>query len=311
MKFLLSLLLVFLSFSLFAKNTSLTLWNEPYKSMLEKYVKDITNKKSPNYVPIEDRIAAFDLDGSLIAEEPHTFEELLTNIRLMEKLEKDKSLLKNPIYKAVYTKDNRFFGDLNNVLKKISEAFAGETLDFYKEYLKNAYNNMKNVKFSKPYKELVYAPMVEFIDYLKANGFKVYICSGTQEELIKLIAPDLHIDLDKAIGTVIAYEYVEENGKSVLKMLNNIFEPSANVEFKPVRIHERVGKRPIVALANSFKDRQMLQYTADSNYKNIVMVLNHDDPREVINTHREDILKHAKEKNWIIVSMKDAFKKVF
>ena len=133
---------------------------------------------------------------------------------------------------------------------------------------------------------------------------------GTQEMLVRVVAPDVHLDPDNMIGTLISFEYIEEDNKTYFKMLNRTILPSANMENKPVRIFERTGKRLIFAFANSYKDRQMLKFTAGSKHHKLVLVLDHDSSDEFIH-ERPKLLKLAKEENWTVVSMKKAFKKIF
>lgn len=301
---------ILLNFNL-ASSKDLESWTPEYKSIFVNYMKKITNKNSSKYIPIKDRVAVFDLDGTVITEKPHTLEQLLTNKRLLEKLEENPSLIRNPVYKAVKEGTPGFFSKLENVLKKIAEAFKGETMDFYMDYITDFWRTHENVKFGVPYRELIFKPMLELFSYLKKNKFKVFICSGTQELLVRVVAPDLNLDPNNMIGTIIKFELVEIRGKTTFKMLNKTVLPSANIEDKPVWIFERTGKRPVIAIANSYKDRYMLKYTSDSSYENLVMVLNHDDgEREVIH-NRPKILRLARQEGWGIISMKDAFKEVF
>jgi phosphoglycolate phosphatase-like HAD superfamily hydrolase len=292
----------------------LSSWNDPYRSTYLSYLREVTDPKSPTFIPTEDRIAAFDFDGTVISEKPDSLEAALTNTRLLEKLKADPTLINRPVYKAVKTKDEKYFDSLDHVLDKIAEAFTGERIEAYQKYLSDFYANYKNEKFGRTYKNLYFLPMLELIDYLKENGFEVYLCSGTQTFLLKVVARDAHIKPENGLGTTIAFDFIESSkeagGTSIFVMANKTFPPSANVEFKPVKVFERTGRRPVFAFGNSIKDRFLLKSASDSSYRHMANILDHDDPKEAV--YRADaLLKLAKESHWMIVSMKNAFKKLW
>jgi phosphoserine phosphatase len=308
---LIAILLTFLPAAAQAAAQPLASWNEPWRSKYVDFVKAATDPKSPAYVAPEDRVAAFDFDGTLIVEQPDSLEAALTNTRLMEKLEKDPSLLRLPVYKAVKTKDRAYFEELERVLEKIAEAFAGERMEDYRAYLETFYRTHKDERFGRPFKDLYYLPMLELIDFLRKNGFEVYLCSGTQTFLLKLVAPDAHVKPENSLGTSIAFDFTEsgKDGRSFFTMANKVFPPSANVEFKPVKVMERTGRRPVFAFGNSLKDRFLLKSASDAPH-GMASLVDHDDPREVV--YRADkLLALARERGWTIVSMKNAFKRLF
>ena len=285
-------------------------WNDPVRARLLDWMEKLTSVGGKSYLPPEERVAVFDLDGTVLAESPDSMEAALTTRRLLGKLEKDSSLEKNPLYKAVKDNDRRFFDKLENVLTKVGEAFAGETMEEYLRYLTDFYRNYQNQKFKRSYSEMIYAPMVELIDWLRLNRFQVYVCSGTQEALLKVMAEDLHIPAENMIGTIVRFDYKEEAGKDLFRLEPATVHPSANMEFKPVRIFERVGRRPVFAMANSEKDREMLQYAALHPRSGLALVLYHDDPREAPHS-RPKLLEFARQGGWLVVSMKDTFKRIF
>lgn len=285
-------------------------WNDPVRKRLLDWMARITPVGGKSYVPPQERVAVFDLDGTVLAESPYSMEAALTTTRLLAKLEKDRSLKNKPLYKAVSEKDDKFFDKLDNVLSKVGEAFSGETMDDYLRYLSEFYRTYRNPRFNRTYRELIYGPMVELIDWLQLNRFQVYVCSGTQEELLKVMADDLHLPPENMIGTVVRFNYLEEEGKDYFRLEPATVHPSSNMEFKPVRIFERIGRRPIFAMANSEKDREMLNYAALNPRGGLALVLYHDDIREAPRP-RPRLLELARRGDWLVVSMKEIFKRIF
>lgn len=237
---------------------------------------------------------------------------MLAKQRLLEKVKNNSQLETNPLYKAVLGNDATYI--YQNVKTAIVEAFAGETLKFYTEYCRRFLYNQMHPRFNRPYVEMFYAPMIELIDYLKDNEFKVYIVSTSQQEFIRSISKDiLNISIEHVIGTMVAYRLQNDDKsiKPVFIRTMGYFDPYNADANKVVRIRERGLQPSIFAFGNSSGDLAMLEATAASGLPNLVCILDHDDPGREYEYHKPKLLKKAQADGWNIVSMKRDFSVVF
>lgn len=284
----------------------------PAKLKIVSFVEAVSDPYSKNFVPVEQRNAFFDMDGTIFCEKPNYIEVVLTKQRLLEKLKNNSQLETNPLYKAVLENDTTYI--YQNVKAAIAEAFAGETLKFYTEYCRRFLYNQMHPRFNRPYVEMFYAPMIELIDYLKDNEFKVYIVSTSQQEFIRSISEHiLNISREHIIGTMVSYQlqHDDKNKKPVFVRKPEYFDPYNADANKVVRIRERGLLPSIFAFGNSSGDLAMLEATAASGLPNLVCILDHDDPGREYEYHKTELLKKAQSGGWNIVSMKRDFRVVF
>ena len=282
------------------------------KDKIVSFVESVTTPFSNKFVPKDLRRAFFDMDGTLLCEKPNYLEVVVSEYRLVEKLNKDKSLMQKDIYKAAYENDTEFLH--KNVKDVIAEAFAGETLQFYLDYCKKFLLKQKHPRFSRAYIELFYTPMLELIDYLQDHGFKVYVVSTSQQEFIRSISEKiLKLPHDQIIGTMVGFSLanLEKNEPSIFIRNRDYFEPYNADEAKVIRMRERGVMPSIFAFGNSMGDYAMLDATADSGLPNLVCILDHDDPDREYEYHKPDLLEIANKREWNIVSMKRDFRAVF
>lgn len=295
-------------------NVALHAWNSTQiRATIINFVKEVSNQKSSSFVPKEERIAVFDLDGTLLCEKPEYIEVLIMLKRLKEKAEADPKLLTNPIYSAAVNGNGDFFNNNpDNITKALLEAFEGEEQDFYLNYCLNFMNNQLHPNLRKPYIELFYFPMLELIKYLKDNGFSVYIVSTSLQGFIRSFSESsLRVVKGNVIGSAVAFEYKIKNGKAKFVRMEKWILPYNAKEGKAERIRERVGKTPILAFGNSGGDLAMLEWTDTNTYRHLILVLDHNDSDREYFYQKERLLKIARERNWIIVRMKEDFKVVF
>lgn len=288
-------------------------WNDGIaKDRIVSFVESVTTPFGRNFVPAELRRAFFDMDGTLVCEKPEYLEVVVAEHRLMEKLEKNPALGQKSIYKAVSENDRKYL--YTHVKEVILEAFAGETLEFYLKYCKDFIFNRQHQRFSRPYSELFYAPMLELMDYLKDHGFKVYVVSTSQQEFIRSIAGSVFkLPPDQIIGTMVGFSLanLEKNEPPVFVRNHDYFSPYNADDAKVVRMRERGVMPSIFAFGNSMGDYAMLDATADSGLPNLPCVLDHDDPEREYDYHKAELLDIAKKRGWHIVSMKRDFRTVF
>jgi hydroxymethylpyrimidine pyrophosphatase-like HAD family hydrolase len=163
------------------------------------------------------------------------------------------------------------------------------------------------------YTDLVYQPMLELLDYLRAGGFDVHIVSGGTVEFIRAYADDVYgVPPQSVVGSSFAYEFRDTSG--IPEIFRNpdlsVFNDSA---VKPVSIQLHIGKRPILAFGNSDGDLQMLEYTDDGSGPALALLLHHDDAERefAYDEGAENALQAAGERGWTVVSMKNDFARVF
>ena len=301
--------------------------NSEVKNKLVEYVKDVTNKKSKNFIPVEDRIATFDMDGTILCETaPYYFEGML----LIHRTLYDKTYTPSEKEKNFVTGLERFITSRDPKDKKESSAryqasvFTGMTDDEYTTYIKNFIEETPVVGLSNlKWGEAFYLPMVEVIKYLQANDFKVYIVSGSDRETVRVLTCDLlNIPKNQIIGTDIEisaknqgdvdgkdYDYTAEDylirGEFVRK----------NVKLNKVtNIAREIGKQPVLAFGNSTGDTSMLNYAINGNkYKSAAFfVLCDDTEREFGKLKQAEKDNKLAEKNgWNKISMRNDWKTIY
>ena len=307
-----------------ALDNPLSSWNEgTNKTEIMAFVNKITNPNSPNFVPESDRIAVFDNDGTLWAERPAYFQALfIEENRSSESKVKLNKLSQNIKEEVDNNSDGKIDSDeIKAVLNEIA-VFEGISTEEYIALAKDFVYNSNQPDFNVPYIKLIYQPVIELVNYLKDNGFKVYICSGGGVDFVRSFAEDAYgIPPQEVIGSAIKTQFDQEFGGQVIRQA---FLGQYNDKFgKPIGIERHIGKRPIMAVGNSSGDFQMFQYTDVGVDKSLIVLINHDDclreyeynniPYETEDEEPKNIsLDEAqKRENWKVISMKDDFKTIF
>lgn len=301
--------------------------NSLAKQTLVKYVKDVTNKKSPNYIPVEDRIAVFDLDGTLICETtPCYFEWMMYLHRVLEDPTytapadvKAEALAVQAAIKAGHLPHNM---ELEEAVSQ-AKAFSGMTFPEYTQYVRNFMQTPAEGLTNLKRGEAFYLPMVEVVSYLQSNDFTIYIVSGTDRPALRVLVDGvMRIAPNNIIGTDAAIVASHQNGKDGLDYVYAKNDELIRGEFmlknvkmnKVSTIAQEIGKQPVLAFGNSSGDASMFQYTITNNkYKSAAFTLLCDDlERELGNQKKADAMaKSAKENGWITISMKSDFKTIY
>jgi hypothetical protein len=186
------------------------------------------------------------------------------------------------------------------------------------------FSKARHPRFKKPYTELAYQPMLELLEYLRANGFKTYIVSGGGIEFMRPMTESVYgVPPEQVIGSSIETQYEMKDGKPVLMRLPKVhfIDDKAG---KPVGINEFIGRRPVAAFGNSDGDRQMLEWTGAGDGARLMMLVLHDDadreyaygpanglPDTHFGTFTQSLMDEAKKNGWVVVSMKDDWKQIF
>jgi len=317
MKILLTALL--LGFSLFATaQDALPSWNEgQIKTNMTTFVKAVSDKNSPDYVDVKDRIAVFDNDGTLWAERPVYFQ-------LYFAMDRVKALAsEHPEWKTTEPYKSVLENDMAGVMKSgehglvtlVNATHSGMDVETFKSEVKEWLKTTKHPTKNRPYTDLIYQPMMELIKYLEANDFKVYIVSGGGIDFMRAFVPEMYgIPEEYIIGSMGKVHYKE--GKIIKDDEIHFIDDK---ETKPVAIYRTIGKRPVAAFGNSDGDFAMMEYTeANKKHKTLQLYVHHtDDKREWAYDRKSHIgkldkgLDYAKEHNWTIVDMKNEWKVVY
>ncbi|MBK5967007.1 hypothetical protein CCR95_23790 [Thiocystis minor] len=302
-------------------------WHEgPAKRAILDFVKVTTDQTSPDYVPPEARIATFDNDGTLWTEQP-------LYAQLLFALDRVKVLApQHPEWKTEEPFASLLKGDVKATLaggtRAISEILmathAGMTTEEFARIVQDWLATAKHPKTGRPYTEMVYQPMLELLDYLRANGFKTFIVSGSGVEFMRPWTETVYgIPPEQVIGSSIKTQFERRDGKSAL-----VRRPEVNFiddkEGKPISINQQIGRRPLAAFGNSDGDRQMLEYTKDGDGVRLAMLVLHDDaareiaygpanglPESHVGAFSQSLYDEAKQNSWVVVSMKKDWKRVF
>jgi phosphoglycolate phosphatase-like HAD superfamily hydrolase len=276
-------------------------------------------------VPLDERVAVFDNDGTLWCEKPLPIQADFILRRLRELAEADAGLRDRQPWKAAYDRDyawlgqvmtEHYAGDDTNVrtlLGGVIAAHAGISVEEFEEQADDFLRTAQHPTLGRGYLECAYKPMRELLDYLEANGFSNYIASGGGRDFMRPISADLYgIPRDRVIGSSTALEYAADGSGGTLMR-----KPEADVlddgPQKPVRIWNRVGRRPLLAAGNSNGDIPMLDFTRNGDKPFLRLLVLHDDAdREFAYTAgSESALEQAGRDGWTVVSMKDDWATVF
>ena len=305
-------------------------WNPdaPALKTLIEYVEDVTNETSPNFIPVSDRIATFDMDGTLCAElYPTYLEYYLLERRIFcdpaytpdeEMLEFGRMLRDHALDKS--------FPDGMDVLHAThaAKAYAGMTLTQFQDFVTqqlvrdtDGFEGMTNAN-------TFYLPMIEVVEYLQENGFKVYVCSGSDRFLCRTyIEGHLDIPYEQIIGMDVDVEATNEDGADGLKYVytseDNIVRTDRllvkNLKMNKVKaIVKEIGRQPVLSFGNSSGDVSMHNFTIFNNrYKSAAFMLVADDEeRDYGNTEKAQALKEQWEQNgYHVISMKDDFRTIY
>ena len=296
-------------------------WNDtaPKKAVVA-FVEKVTKESSLDFVPPAGRIATFDNDGTLWAEQPLYFQFLFA-------IERVKALApQHPEWKEKEPFASLLKGDLKSaltggepaILQIVMATHAGMTTEEFEKTVRDWITTAKHPKTGRLYSEMVYQPMLELLAYLRANGFKTFIVSGGGVEFMRVFSEQVYgIPPEQVIGSSGKLKFEMRDGKPVLVKLPEIdfIDDKAG---KPVGIQKHIGRRPLLAFGNSDGDLQMLQWTGAGDGPRFTGIVHHTDAqREWAYDRQSSIgrldkgLDEAQAKGWTVVSMKDDWKTVF
>jgi phosphoglycolate phosphatase-like HAD superfamily hydrolase len=277
------------------------------RSGILEFIRSVSTPGDGFVVPAE-RIAVFDNDGTLWCEKPLYVQADFVFRRWKEMVQADPSKASEQPYKALVEGDRAWLWAIEQhipeLLKGLAEGFGGITTGEFESRAQSFFGDARHPTLGRPYTQLGYVPMRELLDLLRANDFRVFICTGGGRDFVRLIAEAMYgVPRENIIGSGTTLEY--RDGAVYRTM--SVEQPIDDGPGKPVHIWMRTGRTPLLACGNSDGDAAMLESARFG------LLVHHDDAdREfAYDTGTEHALAAAGGQGWTVVSMKDDWSTVF
>jgi phosphoglycolate phosphatase-like HAD superfamily hydrolase len=300
----------------------LTSWNA---GAARQAVVDFVERTVAEDVPVDERIAVFDNDGTLWCEKPMPIQADFILRRLFEMAQADPELRDRQPWKAAYERDygwlgkvlaEHYAGDETNVrtlLAGVLAAFGGITVEDFETKSDAFLRTAQHPTLGRGYLECAYRPMVELLGLLDASGFSNYIASGGGRDFMRPISQEVYgIPRDRVIGSATTFQYTsnDRGGTITHKAEADYLDDGPQ---KPIRIWSRTGRRPLLAAGNSNGDIPMLEFTHHQDRPVLRLMILHDDPQREFEytSGAEQALDQATESGWTVVSIKNDWGTVF
>ena len=285
-----------------------------------RFVEAATSEGGAEFVPSLDRIAVFDNDGTLWSEKPFYFQLAFALDRVKALAPQHPEWHEQVPFKAILEDDIQGFlaGGMKAILDVFSATHGGDTTDEFEGTVSAWISSALHPTTGRLFKEMVFQPMLELLDYLRAKGFRTYIVSAGGAEFMRPWAEEVYgIPPEQVIGSTIKTRFeMRESGPVLLRIPEVDFLDEG--EGKPVAIHKFIGRRPIMAFGNSDGDRQMLQWTAAGEGARVMGLVHHTDAQREWAYDRESpvgrldkALDEAREKGWTVVDVRQEWRTVF
>jgi phosphoglycolate phosphatase-like HAD superfamily hydrolase len=296
-------------------------WNDtaPGRAIVA-FVERVTKAGSPEFVPLPERIAVFDNDGTLWVEQP-------TYVQVFFLLDRVKALApQHPEWRTNEPFASLLKGDMEGVsaagekglVEMLAATHTGMTTEEFSKTVSDWIATARHPKTRKLYTEMAYQPMLELLTYLRANGFKTFIVSGGGIEFMRPWTERVYgIPPEQVIGSSVEVKFEMRDGRPVLLKLPAV-DLVDDKEGKPVGIQSRIGRRPIAAFGNSDGDLQMLQWTTAGSGPRLALIVHHTDAEREWAYDRSSHVgrldkawDEAAARGWIVVNMKEDWKTIF
>ena len=304
-----------------AQNDPLPSWNDgAAKKSITDFVARVTTQGGKEFVPVAERIATFDNDGTLWCEHPIYFQAAFAMDRVKALAPKHPEWKTKEPFKALLDGDMKAVAAAGEkgLLAFVAASHSGMSVDDFHRIVLDWTDSARHPRFKRPYTSLIYQPMVELLGYLRANGFKTFIVSGGGIEFMRPWTDKAYgIPPEQVIGSSGVTKFEMGGGKPVLMK-------TAEVEFvddgpgKPVGINRFIGRRPVFAFGNSDGDLQMLQWTAASGGARFMGIVHHTDAEREYAYDRQThvgrldkALDEGRARGWTITDMKRDWRVIF
>jgi hypothetical protein len=296
-------------------------WNDgASKQAIVDFVTKVTEPESADYVPIKDRVATFDNDGTLWLEQPMYTQLAFALDRVKQLAPEHPEWKDTQPFKAVLEGDMKALAASGEkgIAQLVAATHAGMSPAEFQQIVGDWLATAKDERFERGYTKLVYQPMLELLAYLRDKGFTTYIVSGGGIEFVRNFSEPVYgIPPAQVVGSSIKTKYEIVDGKPTLIRLPEV-DFIDDKDGKPVGINQHIGQRPIAAFGNSDGDYQMLDWTTAGEGARLGLIVHHTDAEREYAYDRESTfgrldkaLTDAPAKGWIVVDMKNDWKDVF
>lgn len=290
------------------------------RAAIVKFVTDTTTAGSPSYIEPSARIAVFDNDGTLWAEQPVYFQLLFAIDRVRALAAQHPEWKEQEPFRSALAGDMAGLaaGGEHALLELVMASHASNTAEEFGAIVQDWLVTARHPQTDRPYDQMIYAPMRELLDYLRANGYRTFIVSGGGVEFMRAFAERVYgVPPEQVIGSSIQTQYEVRDGEPVIVRLPKLdfLDDKAG---KPVAIHKYIGRRPVMAFGNSDGDFQMLEWTTSGPGARFAAIVHHTDADREYAYDRgssvgrlEQGLDQASARGWVLIDMKRDWERVF
>jgi phosphoglycolate phosphatase-like HAD superfamily hydrolase len=310
-----------------AEENPLPSWNKgPARDAILSFVKETTEKSSSKYVEPKDRVATFDQDGTLWTEHPLYTQAMFALHRLGTMAPQHPEWKETEPFKSVLSGDREAMSEFSEKdwMEIVAVTHAGMSTEEFLALVKPWIATAKAPRFDRLYTDLVFQPMLEVMKYLREKDFRVYIVTGGGQEFVRAYSDRVYgVPPEQVVGSSIVTKYDISSGKPILmREPKPIFVDDG--PGKAIGINMFIGKRPYAAFGNTAGDQQMLEWTQAGDGARLMMLVHHDDadreyaygpagglPDTHVGTFSEALMTTANKNGWIVISMKNDWKRIF
>ena len=303
-------------------------WNDgAAKEAILNFVKTTTDQSSPNFVPPQQRIATFDQDGTTWVEYPMYTQIAFALDRLVALAPQHPEWNKTQPFQTVLSGDKAAMAKftMKDLEAIVMATHTGMTVEEFRTVAKEWIATAKDPRWKRPYTELVYQPMLELMQLLRANGYKTYIVTGGGQDFVRAYAQQVYgVPPEQVIGSALETQYTYgKKGEGLLRRAPKLLL-NDDLSGKPEDIYLFTGRYSKAAFGNSTGDRPMLEYTQAGGGSPLMMLVLHDDaqreyaygpakglPEAKVGTFTQALYGEAKSKGWTVISMKNDWKRIF
>lgn len=296
-------------------------WNDtPTKKSIIDFVQKITNESGPDFIPVNERIATFDNDGTLWTEQPLQVELFFALDMAREQAELNPDLKNSPIFRAFIDMDIKTLLTFpkKDIIDLLFKTHAGKTPAEFESRVRDWFDTAVHPRFKFSFYNSAFKPQIELLDYLRENGFKTFIVSGGGIDFMRTVAEKIYgIPSYMTVGSNAVTKIEYDGSKPVVTRIAQLRSFDDRDE-KVSNIHLHIGKRPVLAFGNSDGDLAMLRYTLAGEGSRMALLLHHDDNEREVAYDKDfkispldEALKVAAAEGINIVSMKNDWSKVF
>jgi phosphoglycolate phosphatase-like HAD superfamily hydrolase len=306
----------------------LAAWNDgPARQRILDFIKATTDQASRDFVPAEQRIATFDQDGTLWVEHPMYTQVVYCLDRVPAVVKAKPELARTEPFRTVLSGNREAIAQLTlpDLEKILVATLTGMTVDEFRGEVQSWLETARHPRWQRPYTDLVYQPMLELLSLFRANGYKTYIVTGGGQDFVRVYAERVYgIPPEQVVGTVGGTRYSLDGQARPVLIKDPRLLLNDDHAGKPEGIHLMIGRRPVAAFGNSTGDQQMLEYTTIADGTRLGGLVLHDDatrewaygpalglPPTKVGTFTQALYDEAKQRGWIVISMKHDWKRVF